>query len=353
MHRDRSAPASRVLLCSPRLRTRLWPLLVACGAWLVAEPARASELALSWQAPASCPDEQALKARVERLLGDAPLELRNFEARASVTEDGDGGFTLSLWIRTAAGEGMRSVRADACEDLLGVAAFGIALALNPELRASVDGIAEPAPVAPAPPPIAKPPDAGRETRARELLPDASRRGAPQSGIRTQAPDGYRLGVELRTDFALLPRAAPGVGVWFDTLALDHLRIGFVANLFVPQVSWRSDGSGGRFSLWSADAHGCYTTSGRIALGLCAAMRLAVIGAEGRNVAPRLDQQSTIYAPGVSALGLFSVTRALGVRVALDGFAPLTHDQFVVNSGPVHAVPWAFVEIAVGTELVID
>ena len=89
--------------------------------------------AISWRAPAACPDRAVLLRAVSELVGPLPQASSGFQAVGSVTVAPDGKFQLDLQVTSATGSGTRSVSADDCDTLVNVAAFGIALALNPDL----------------------------------------------------------------------------------------------------------------------------------------------------------------------------------------------------------------------------
>ncbi|HEV8548968.1 MAG TPA: hypothetical protein VGQ57_08070, partial [Polyangiaceae bacterium] len=90
-------------------------------------------LSLAWEAPAGCPDRDALLARVAELVGErggqqshAPLALR-----AVLTEQGDGSYHAELHSTQDGAERTRELDAPSCEELSEASAVVVALALSP------------------------------------------------------------------------------------------------------------------------------------------------------------------------------------------------------------------------------
>src|SRR4051812_49349065 len=97
----RRLQAALAWLTAQRNEIRLWgAALTVLAATLVAGPASAYSIHVEWNAPAGCPDVEALRGSVEQLLGEPLLEGRTFEALATVTADLDARFTLTLDMRT-------------------------------------------------------------------------------------------------------------------------------------------------------------------------------------------------------------------------------------------------------------
>ncbi len=106
-------------------------LVVALLITLANSRAYASEgIDLVWHAPAGCPTEADVRARIDALAGaakgaDAPLR-----AEATVTHTHDGRLRLELVVHMGALSGERSIEGGACDDLAGAAAVNIALLLK-------------------------------------------------------------------------------------------------------------------------------------------------------------------------------------------------------------------------------
>jgi hypothetical protein len=326
-----------------RLQLASGSLLVAKGVFFAAPPAFAHAAHLEWSAPPACPGLTELRAQVERLLGEALVEGRAFEAKAEVTPDEDQKFTLVLSVRTPEGEGTRRVRAETCEAALNVAAFGIALAINPELAVTANPpdaatgiVASPAPT---PAPVAPPPE---EPAHRPAPP----RATPPS---TPSPEVW-LGARALLDTSLLPSPAAAFGAFADILVLEHIRAGFGGSWFVPQTHTLETGQGGLFSLWMLDVHACWQGRLGIPIAACPSFQFGRLSGEGRGVSPRLTQESWVLAPGLSVLMLPRVSNRVSVIAGASASFPLKHDSFVVNAGTVHEIPVVTLELWAGVAL---
>jgi hypothetical protein len=330
----------------------------------LARPSAAYSLQLDWDAPPSCPDLMALRLSVERLLGEPLVEGTAVRVSALVTEDGDRRFTLTLAIRAADSEGTRSIRTDTCESALEVAAFSIALALNPDLH--VHG----SPRSPSP----SEPSAGQTASPAAGTPAPStpvRRGAPAAAVRTQPrtvvvpntvletndralapsrrqPPGIWLGAYALVDSSLLPGPAVGLGAGAEVGIAKGLRAGLRPALFLPQDERLESGAGGLFSLWSMQVYGCAELGPIVAV--CPLFQYGVVHGEGRGAEPTFEQSSRIYAPGLAVLGSYALSPGSSARVALTGLSPISRDVFVVSEGEVHRVPPISVELSLGVLL---
>jgi len=116
---------------------------------------------LSWSAPSTCPGEDALRAEVERVLGQTLAARRDQKLRieGSVRGDAKAGFAAALRVTSARGTQARELSNADCAKLTEAAALVIALAIDPKLvvpppaAASVGAVAEgDSPAQNAPPP---------------------------------------------------------------------------------------------------------------------------------------------------------------------------------------------------------
>ncbi len=318
--------------------------LAVCG---FESTAAARSAHLEWNAPAGCADTAALRAAVERLLDEPLSEGDEFRAQATVARASDGSFTLTLSIRTPDDLGTRTVEANDCEALLHVAAFSIALALNPGLAENSNGAPEPA--ASAPPPTSEPAPASVTKPPAPLAPPAP--PPPTAPERSSArplaqPTNLWFSALGVIDSSLLPAWAPGFAALGELSLLERYRVGLGGAAFVPQTTTSADG-GGHFSLWSLEAHACAQARVGVELGACPTFQLAHVQGEGRNVTPRLSQQAWVPAPGLTLFAARELTQRLAGSWRVTGIFPLNHDAFVVHAGPVHTIPHFSAELAVG------
>jgi hypothetical protein len=118
----------------PRLWGFGWAIASLCA---VAQPAIAQETGLlSWDAPRGCPDARWVGARVARYLsrplGAADVEQLHVAGRVEQTADG---FTANLSLTSTAGVHQRQLADPDCVLVADAAAFIVALAIDPNVRA--------------------------------------------------------------------------------------------------------------------------------------------------------------------------------------------------------------------------
>jgi hypothetical protein len=316
--------------------------VLAFGGAAAARPAH-----LEWNAPAGCADTATLQAAVERLLDEPTTEGDEFRAQATVVRASDGTFTLTLAIRTVDDLGTRTVEASDCETLLHVAAFSIALALNPALAETSSAPPESAPS--APPPTSEPAPESVAKPSPPPTPPATGSAPvaahPSTPARAQ-PAELWLSAYGVLDSSLLPAWAPGFAALGDLSLLERFRFGLGGAAFVPQTTKSADG-GGHFSLWSLEAHGCAEARLGVELGACPTLQLAHVQGEGRGVTPRLSQYAWVPAPGLTLFATRGLTPRLAGSLRVTGLFPLNHDAFVIAAGPVHTIPRFSAELALG------
>ena len=305
-----------------------------------------------WTAPPECASVETLRARVEGVLGEDLSEGDAFDASASVTRDTGGSFTLTLSVRTADSTGTRTVHADDCASLLQVAAFSIALALNPELAAAVSPpVAESAeppkatPLAPEPRATTPPPPAAPKPQAADEDAPLTTDPSAQNSEPAPAPELWFAGHAL-FDSSLLPHPASGLEALGEVLLFERIRLGLGGEAFLPQLKRGATG-GGYFTLWSLDAHACVQGRFGIVLGACPTFRLAQEHAAGRGVVPALRQTAWVPAPGMTLLALAALSPRLAASLRATGVVTLDRATFVIRSGQVHAIPDFSFELALG------
>ena len=326
--------------------------LAAAGGFLAwSAPAAARSARLAWRGPTNCASSDELHAAVERLLGEPITDGDAFRADAQVDPDVDGSFTLTLTIRTPEGTGTRTVRAPRCESLLNVAAFSIALSLNPELQAiAPTGAlgAEPA-APPAPPPLAF--EAATQPPVAVAAPTAATRAPGTQGAPRGSPANPELwfSAQALLDTSLLPSVAPGFQALGEVLLRQTIRLGLGGAAFVSQTKESAEG-GGHFSLWSLEAHGCGQARAGVVLGLCPEFHLARVRGEGRGVTPRLEQRTWVPAPGVGVLASYEFSARVAATLRATALFPTNRNVFVIHAGPLHQIPAFSAEFGLGLEL---
>lgn len=124
----------------PTRRTRFSVAASVCVFSLVFEPislaqnasARESPISISWAAPESCPNEEAIVARVESLLGGVPAAGDRRLRAVGTVETIARGFRMELVLSSGQSGSTRVLQAVSCEALADAGALVIALAFDPE-----------------------------------------------------------------------------------------------------------------------------------------------------------------------------------------------------------------------------
>jgi hypothetical protein len=278
-------------------------------------------------------------------------------AEASVVHDADGRFTLVLSIRTRETQGTRTVRADDCASLLDVAAFAVALTINPELaldREPASAAKGANAVTQAESPKAPPSDGIVTDRSKQLVPVLPRRLLPTRGSVVSPSSSavspeYWLGVQIAADTSLLPRQSVGGAVSADVLLFDWFRAGVLGKLFARQQATLTTGRGGEFWRWALEGRACYQSRASVRVGLCPTFQFGVEHGKGVGVAQSLGAKSTIYGPGAALLGFFPMSRRVATSLGLETVFPLSRDVFRVRAGPVHEIPAFSLEFALAVQ----
>jgi hypothetical protein len=313
---------------------------VGCALGSVASPAAAYSAMLEWNAPTDCPGADALRHSVERLLGEPLEDGDGVRASATVTEEA-GRFALTLSIQSSDKQGTRTVRAESCQSALDVAAFGIALALNPELELEPPPTLPPDSERQEPPPVVAPPLApapptDRPPRPPAAVPPRDRSPDPSKTAPPPRQGTLWATVHAVVDSSLMPQPAFGLGAAVEAIVARRFSFGAGPAIFLPQEERLAGGGGGRFTFWSVQGYGCGTLGFRI--DVCPLFHFGVLVGKGRGVEPPLTQVSHVYAPGATVRGAYPVSGSFEARAGLTALFPVDSDVFIVRAGEVHRIP---------------
>ena len=196
------------------------------GAALPAQRAHADLPALSWSAPANCPDSSAVRQRIAAWLHKPELaDAPDGAVRATgVVTRSRGGYKLTLTVTEAGVSGTRSLFGKDCRQLSDTAAFLIAVSSDPNAAASEP----PAAGAPEPP----------------AVPEAKLAPAPPSAEATPATPTPPTSQAARRDDG--PWSVHGSG--FGGLWQSKL----------PGLQALAGGSvGGAYGIWQAELRGAF------------------------------------------------------------------------------------------------
>lgn len=321
-----------------------------------APPERASEQ-VQWSAPAECPDEAEVKARVDRILAEGGSGRReDVRLQLSVARAAKGFRLTAELVAGDAPSGRRIVEGASCDDLAEAAVLIAAIAIDPDLvpPEPVEPVALPS-EAPTEPPsevVPDPPEPAPSEPAepRPGEPASSDRSSPRAvdPIATPRPPTDTIVTPVVTvDFGLglgrlaapVPMAMGRAGAGVEIGAFRGLaRI----SAFGPSRG-EVDGSsaGGLFGAVTGGIAGCGRTPGpRFSFVGCLATDLGVAFGRGENTIDTRTARSLWW--GIEAEA--GVELALGPRFALalrgdGGVMPVRTDFAVDGQGRACCVRW--------------
>lgn len=312
----------------------------------VVSPA-AEAVALTWEAPAGCPDGAAVRRALAGYLGEAPRAEAGaaVKAVARVTRS-VGAYRLVLRMETASGIDERETTAADCALLVDATAVIVAVAVDPATVLG-RGDAAPQPVAPEPEPEPEPPE---PTEPEPIEPAVEPAPAPvvepivDAATPEPAPTPERrarFGVRVSggVDVGVLPGLAGGLrvaGSAFGRLWRAELR----GDYWFPRTATVAEGIGGRVSLFGVGGRGCVVPGvARVALEfpLCAglesgAMRGDPVG--DRVASPTTSRRFWLAADGSAGVA-WAPRRFLAFVLQAELVVPLVRAGFRVGEREVH------------------
>lgn len=291
-------------------------------------PARAAYAEVRLIAPRGCGSVEQLRSRVEALAPGVSLD-------ADVSLEREVSLARARVVLKSPTTGERSLEGADCDSVVEAAALVIAMSARIAARA---GAVE---AKPAPPPATTP----RPTTA-----------SPASPPPPAPPEPRRVKIHLAA-FATVERG---------TLAATGLGAGTAAGVHVGQVRGElavagyatqrttiSGGVGGEFSLISANLRGCVNLPGGPALLLapCVGLEVDRLAGDGFGATTTASQTAWMAGPSVGGLVAFAFTRAVAIRLLIEGTLPMTHSPFVIgNVGSVHRPAALFGRGQIGPEV---
>lgn len=323
-------------------------------AWTSSASAQPSErLALTWSAPAGCPNAESVQARVSGLLGGDASASRVADVRAAgQVERVEGGFRLLLSMGIAGAPSSRVIEARTCDELAGAAAIAIALLARSTLSgasaSSGEGLSDPsssalapenAPVPPLEPAVSAPPARTQPTP----VPTAS--GGGLHAV-LDVPVGL-------ASWGSMPAAAFGLGAGLG-VRWKALRVVAQGEVWAPQNS-KFSGFVSHFTMQSARVEACLVQSlGGVELAPCLGSAVQRLKGDGIG--------SNVFSPGSSTTLWFSGLAGVFVSLPTPGFATLRwfgeasvlvsprRPRFVIDQlGPVHEPTLAAPRVSLGCE----
>ena len=330
-------------------------MALSLAALLLLAPAEG--LRLDWQAPAGCPDGEALRARVVDLVGAEATRQTNLGARARV-KGRAGRWTLELALEREGGEDRRTLGDPDCRALAEAAALVLAVAIDPQAKFA-GPVPEDSPAAdPAVPPdslVPLPP--GEPAPEPTVPPVASDMSVDTANVASPAiaappepvpkaspaprPRQLQLGLRLGAGLGFT-RLLPGPHAALD-LGLGLEGRGWrveIAGLFVPPVrgvAASDPGIGGVFRLGAGELRGCGVPGPRdrpLVFPLCVGLQFGAMHGRGTSglPVPLAARSPWIATRFGGALRWRPRDGRVGLWLGLDAIVALTRPAFVTAGG---------------------
>lgn len=309
-------------------------------------------LELSWQAPAECPDDVAVRAELSRIVRARPgRALRPLAADVVIRRTAGshhGNYHAALHTEHEGLAGERDLRAEDCATLARSVTLVLALAFGPDAEVEPEASVV-APQAPTAPPVSTETPAEPEAAAADREPDQAvpAEETDDAGDESRLRLGILLGGGVET--GLFPKVSPqlqaGVTLQISPAMHAQLRVTVLPAVSTPLPS----DARASFDGLAASALGC----ARFAwlLSACAGARVAALRARGFD----LDVDDSAVAPWYALLATAGATwpssgpLRVGVEAALA--VSLARPRFAVRQlGTVHRVPLLAPELSVLLQL---
>ncbi|MEX1368685.1 MAG: hypothetical protein AB1Z98_36495 [Nannocystaceae bacterium] len=332
-----------------------------------AEQPPPAELELDWQAPPRCPNEEAIRARIETLLTGPPRG----EGTVVVTgriESREAGLRLRLTTDFRGRVEQRELEAPTCDELAEATAILLAIALEPGLEAVLEEVAraEPEDVEPGtelesnavpepqsiPEPESVPEPSSEPERPHDLLgafePSAPAGDAPKPHRARPAPAlGLRVGATAEA--GMLPGISGGPRLAFG-LHWPRLRLELHGGYLAPRLA----APGGQGVLIQSGVGGLRACGrprvGPVELPVCGGVEGGAMRGATRGFDPRRTRHAPWVGPLVSA-GLALRWGRVGLWTALEAAVPVYTGEFVVESEVAHRPFPASGRVVVGLEII--
>jgi hypothetical protein len=293
---------------------------------------------LTWQAPAACPDQGSMQARMEAALRRAPESAEGVEVHGRVAPLGAAGWQLQLdLVQAGTAPRRRQLTAPSCDELADAAAVAIVLALgNQQEPAEHASAAAEAPIATAA--VVAVAAQGEATRLLE------------PSLRREHHSSLVLAGAAVVDSGMLPRL--GWGGRLDLQArLEAWSAGLYALWLGEQELEPELGQGAGFGLLAAGLRACYRPlRGELALEGCLGLELEWLSAAAHGLAAGRDDHEQFLAPLAGTALSWHAFPNWALFARGDGLVPLSRHRYIVNeSQTLHETPGFALRLSLGLE----
>jgi hypothetical protein len=278
---------------------------------------------VQWTAPAECPSDPDVEARVRDLVG--PETGLAGGATANVVASGDR-FAASITLRSDRGTTTRSFAADSCDALADAVALVIAVGLDPLAVSTI--VRDVAPTI-APPPAIDP-TTTTVTEPEPIPPRVVPRSRPAP--RRRPAIGLRGFAHGTATLGIFPDVG-GLAGGGLALTLDRARLELVGHHEVGRrfTHPSAPNSGALIGASAGRLAACWTPSAaRFIFPLCAGAEIGAMTARGRGISDR-GRVDALWAAAVPAVrALWFPIRAFGFGLVLEMPIALTRPRFVID-----------------------
>lgn len=309
--------------------------------------AQADPIALSWDAPTSCPAADQVRARLQGLAGTGTASGSPLRAAATVTLRGDGSYQLRLVVQKDGLSGERVLVARSCQDLAGAAAVNLALLIEEHapLSAASTSTADTSPVA-------------AKTPAQAAASAVPALAAPPDPAPAREPNVLRALIQGPSlSFALGPVSAPSVGFSLAAGAVLppwHIALGGTAWLSHSYASTRPDTSA-RLDRLQGTIRLCraFQLSG-VGLAPCLSVSVEHLRAHGRGPYVRpASADATWLAAGAGLQARYRLTPWLNVLCSADLKLQTARPRISIEGiGALSQLGWFAAELSLGSEWIL-
>jgi hypothetical protein len=293
--------------------------------------------ALTWSAPAECPSDSELSARVAAIVG---VDLaKGADADITVTHETSGPYVATVRIRDRGGKtGARVLEESSCSVLVDAVATVVALSLGSEPTAPRAPDSEaPEPPAPEVPVVesAKPP-----------APEVPKPPADQPSRAPEPPrpePKFAVGVVVAVDHGTLPSTAIEGGVEVAWYPIAPLRLGAAVVRSADQSQAVNGAAfGGVFTLTAVDLRSCFSLLDKIVtLAPCGGVEIAHVDAYGYGSSTVETTSVNWWSPTAALMVRWPATRGLAFTALGDLAFPMVRRSFViVDGGSIHRPAFA-------------
>lgn len=298
-----------------------------------------AEIELVWEAPSQCPDDAALRARIEQMLSGPPRGEGTVRVTGTI-EERAAGLSLTLTTDFRGQVERRELEAPSCDELGEATAILLAIALEPELEDTLESpmkpesesesnaVPEPEAIPDPPPSEPNAPEAPTEraTTPTDASGPAPTSDAPTEPRRRLPKPSLALRIAALAELGALPGPTGGPHLALG-LHWRRLRLEVHGAYLAPRLDVVA-GQGALYQAGTGGVRACgRPRAGAVEFPLCGGIE----GGAVRGATRGFDPPRSANAPWLGPLASVGVARRwgrVGLWAALEGAAPVLRGEFV-------------------------